>query len=537
MTTQQYDQVIYLVEITAAIDASGTTQVLRYATSPGYRTTASETPANTSYEPRVIVAGNFSRYLYQEGTGGGRSSVGYGEVELDNRDFELDPIHDYGFGRSIVIRRGTTSSAYPGDFETVLSGIVAEVRPEWSIMRVIINDRQGEVASLPYQTTKYLGNNTLPSGHEGVQDLQGKPKPRARGQFLNAPIPCVNTAILTYQISVEQIAQIDAVYDKRAVLTPGTSRASLAALEAASPGASTYDYYLGASGDGAFIKLGSSPVGQVTCDAREGTNAAARSTAQCMQRVITGPGGDGTGFTGASLTALDAKNASVIGHWTMSETTVGAVLDMMARSIGAWWSVTRSGSFVVGRFEAPSGASSFTIVEQTIIDRGQPIERIPIKEQARGNPVYRVILAYQKNYQVMDKNSLAGVALTDLAFVSEEWRTVTSEDASVLTQFPKAGQLGQKSTTPGLPDVGVETLLANKADAQAESDRLLALYKVLRQLFRVVAPTSEVVAYDLDAIGTLRMDRFDWGAGEDHRVVGMEEVYDGLGTMTLHMFA
>ena len=494
----------------------GGTTTLRYSTH-GFTTKPAETPANTHFEAVVSIPGNFERNMFRPGTTGGRSEVGYGALVLENRDGRLDPLLEYGFdGRQLLLRRGLDTAAYPAGFTTLLSGTLEQPEFSWGQVTFRIRDRLAEVADKPMQTVKYLGDNSLPAGVEGTTyDLIGKPKPWLFGVVSNISPPLVNTSQLIYQLSHRQIARVDYVKDRFMYLTAGTARASIAALEAGTPAAGTYDWYLGSASDGAYVKLGSVPSGSVTVDATQGAAAANRTVAQLVKKILTDLAGVAGGdIDTTSFDALDTANSAVVGVWVdVVETRVGDVLDELCQSVGGYWTVNSSGKFSAGRLEAPSGSPVETYEKYLVIEEGEAaVERLATNDPGRGLPVYRVNLGWGKNYTLMTDGELAGwITNGYIEVYKKEYRTNTATDAAVQVKHLLA------------PELTVNTLIVAEADAITEASRLLTLYKTRRDLLRVRLPADRVGALNLGDVVRLKLPRFGWAAGKDFRVLGMTD--------------
>lgn len=138
--------------------------------------------------------------------------------------------------------------------------------------------------AVPLQPTKFLGTNAAGQGVEGEADIKGQVKPILYGVVSNISPPRVNASQLIYQVA-DKSATILCVRDGGLGLSIGTIRGSLASLQANAPTPGTYDSYAGA--EGTFFKLGTTPVFSVTCDAREGTQGAAR-TNLCSRSAARG---------------------------------------------------------------------------------------------------------------------------------------------------------------------------------------------------------------------------------------------------------
>lgn len=140
------------------------------------------------------------------------------------------------------------------------------------------------------------------------------------------------------------------------------------------------------------------------------------------------------------------------------------------------------------------------------------IRFLPTQDPDKGVPTWQVQLGYNRNYTVQSGNGLAGVVAQDRRnFLSADLRQVSSSDASVKTPSPLA-VVKQ-----------ADTLLTVKADAQAESDRKLTLFKVRRDFVEVdTALTSQAVGLiDLGTVLRVVINRFGYDTGRQMVVTGM----------------
>lgn len=164
---------------------------------------------------------------------------------------------------------------------------------------------------------------------------------------------------------------------------------------------------------------------------------------------------------------------------------------------------------VVTQLSAPTGTAVLEIDSTNIIGEVRPQRAA---DDPRGIPVWRVNLNYAPNNTVMSATDLAGVALADRERWTKPYLTVTSEDSSVKTQWPRARELN------------VDTCLINQSDAQAEADRLLALFKVRRQILQITLPdmvVNAVSTLDLGVVVNVTYPRFGLDAGKKFRVLGI----------------
>lgn len=478
----------------------------------GYVTGPAETPPNLFYEPKIKQPAVLKRDMFSTGTTGGESSIGYGEMLLSNIDGGLDYLVDYGFdGRPITIRVGEDDAAYPGGFTTVFVGTMDQPALEFKQVSIRLRDRQAELSAKPLQPTKYAGNNSLPSGLEGMAtDLLGKPKPKLWGTVTNVPPSCVNTSRLIYQVNDGAISSISNVYDRGAALTKGADYTSQADMETTAPAASNFRVWPA----GGYFRLGSSPAGLITADVT-GDTAGNSTVAQIAKAIVVNQGGLGTAdYSSSDVTTLDTANSSVIGVYVDGETTINTVLDEVCNSVGAWWGFDALGVFRIKRLVAPTGSPVATFTDTEILD----IERISKSNTRAGGssstggvPNFKVNLSFAKNYSVQDTDLAGSVTDARRAVLKEEFATVNSTDTSVKTKHLLS------------PELNVSTLLTVAANAQTESDRLLAMFKVRRDFLslKVRVDTATISVLDIGEVVTVETARFGYSAGKLFRIIGI----------------
>ena len=497
---------IILVDINAHTGSAPVT--LRFATQ-GYVTGSGGSPAHTYYEGRVKQPGNTQRTIFDKGTTFGASRIAYGEVVLVNNDGALDYLLTYGFaGFSITITRGTIAPNQSTPiWSTVLVGTMDSADFSWSEISIKVRDRQQELAN-PIQALRYGGTNSLPNGLDGVAtDIRGNGRPVLFGRAFNFNPPQVNTTRLIYEISDALIQSIDAVYDRGTALTAGAAYSSQSDMETTAPSAGQYRAWLNAAGS--YIRLGSAPAGTITVDATQGAATANRTTAQLLRAALLEAGIVSGDITSADVTALDALAAYEVGFWVSDKgsPTGASVLDAIANSAGAWWGVDRLGKFRMGQIRNPIvGDSVGTLTGVDIIK----IDRTRSGDQGGGVPAWQVKLNYGRMFTVQT-DLAASVPAVYKSDRSEEWRTVTANDAAVKTQWPKA------------VEIEFHTHLTTAADASAEATRRWNIYKVRRDTLtaRVKLPDALAAVIDLGKTVVVQVPRFGMTAGKPYIVTGI----------------
>lgn len=529
-------ETIYLIEAT---DSTGT--VHRFCTGRGYTSLPSDTPANAHYSPRVEQPGLFRQNMFDTGTTSGSSSGGYGEITLLNTDGGLDSFIDLGFdGQALVAKEGLQGAAL-SQFATVITGTVEQLEVSWNRVTFRLKDKTA-LLNVPAQTVLYLGNNVLPAGREGGEELQDKPKPRLFGVCNNVTPICVNTSKLIYQVNSGAVYDIPAVHDGGNVgqITKGADYATGALLEAATVPAVTNPatppaQYMTCLAEGLF-RLDAAPFMQLTCDVIQGATAADRTAGQIIKTLATEK--LGAAFVAAQpIIDLDKAAPYTVGIYTGdADITTAELLDQLCASVGAWWGFDNLGIFWAKQLTAPvSSQAVMTLTQAEILS----IDRQATADGDKGVPVWRVNVDYAKNWTVQTSGLAGSVAGNQLVFapdavtpmtadrmnlLSMEYRRVKAEDAAVKTTHLLAAEITRK------------TLLSSATDAGTEAARELTLRKVRRDRLRVRIP-QQIVQYpaggywDDEAISEMSIARSGHGCA-----VGQNYVYVAGGSIAAPTF-
>ncbi len=508
--------IIYLVEFSASTCASPL-QDFGFSSGNGYVPPPVGILTVSWYEPRVLNPGTFERHLWQpERISGGGGTVG--TIELANADGALDALFDLQCdGQVVTVSRGDDAAARPS-FQTVFTGTIKAFSWTSTTLRIGLHDRAADFAELPMVVPRYGGTNALPAGVDGVEgDLKGRRRPLLLGRAENFAPPKVNTSKLVFELSYKPIAAVLAVWEGGVAITAGSDRSSLATLLSTAPAAATYDWYLGTAGtDGAYIRLGSSPGSNaITVHAQEGATAADRTVAQLLMR--------GLGLSG--LGGFDAVNAAESGYWCgTDDVTKGQVADALCIGVGASLTPDRSGVFVLQRLDDPAGATPVRAIGLTDV-LGESFD-LRTTADFGGQPPYQIELAYARNWTVQQASALQGSVSEDRkAWLALEYRKVTS------IRTAHGGSTA--------PPVALTTLLLDPAAAQAEADRVRALFNppAIRRRYYVQAPVSVATADGLDPgdVLLLTLPRFGFDTGRPMVLTGMLENH-AAGRVTLYLW-
>lgn len=497
---------IHLVELTG-YTAATTSTVYRYATA-GYTTTPGDSPANVHYEGRVLGIGSISRSMFAPGQSGvranPRSEVGVGVITLANVDGELDSLFDGSVSfreRKIEIYAVEDGAAY-ATATLVLRAVISQAALRADTVEISIKDRLYELSS-DHSTSTYGGANVLPDGVDGTAELAGKVKPLVYGKVFSVAPPCVNTSKLIYHLSDRALVSVDAVYDGGLEVTAGATYADQATMESTAPSAGQYRAWLA----GGMIRLGTSPVYQITADCT--ADSAGNSTAaQLLNTLARSRGIDDISAT--DVAAMDVLNSAVLGVLVDGGSTLDA-MDLVARSVGAYYGFDRRGVLRMRRYSMPDASGALPVVAMW---NTQALESVPNGEDV---PTQTVRIQYARYWQPIGAGEFAGAVTEDArADLSKEWRTAEYD-------MPPNPNPYQRPLVAER-----ETVLTTEADALAEAARLHGMTAGVRRTFMASGVSLDdplLTELDIDDSVELRWSRFGLGEliGTPMLVIQMDE--------------
>lgn len=492
---------LYLVELTAAVDAAGTEQVFRFANA-GFATEPSDTPASTIYLPRLKRSFTVLRQMFTGSRTAGQSRTGFGEIVISNQDGELDALVGYSFdNRTVTVRAGEVGDAFT-DLRVVFKGTARQVQFTASEIIVSLKDRLAELG-LPHLSSVYGGTNSLPSGVDGVAgDIKGRYLPRTYGKVYQVSPPCVNTSRLIYQVSDGAISTVDAVYVGGVALSKGSDYTSQSNMESSAPSSGQFRVWPA----GGMFRLGTAPAKQVTADVTQGATAADRTTAQVLKAMAQAAGI--TDISAADVTAMDTANSAVVGLYVDGSETTLQLMDQVAASAGAFFGFDAEGTLRMSVLTAPSGTAVATV-------RTWNTAALDRQITGDGLPTWRAKVRHSRYYTVQ-RSAVDSATDAQKSAIAQEYRSVVSEDATIKDQWLAAQTLER------------DTLLTADADASTEAARLLALYGVQHHVYLargVQLTATQMDALDLNAVVSVEWPRFELDAGVLMRVIGIQADY------------
>jgi hypothetical protein len=515
---------IYLVEHTGYNPVNGQEETCRWCTGRGYMD-----DSGNLYAPRVKQAGSLKWDMFQQGKTFGYSDMGFGEIVLINSDGDLDNLKNWGFdSRDVTVKIGEQTDSY-ASFETLYKATIQQAVCERDQVSLRIKSKSIKVTK-NIQPVKFLGNNSLPDGVEGVEDLKDRPKPLLLGKVFNATPICVNTSKLIYQLhygapgGVDSAADWDAitdfdaytgdtasiagitlvgVYDRGAELTrDGSDYSDITDLLSNAP---TNDYKVLV--DQGLIRLKNSPSGVITATGQN--NSLLDPTVGNVMRdiLIAQLKVFDSEIVQDDIDTLNTLNSDDAGIFITEEMSGKDALDKVAQSLSVWHGYDRLGYYRMFAAQLPSATAQATLTLEDLID----FQPLPDGDAENGVPLEQVFMHYKKNYTVIEDSSMAGVVSdADRAILTKEDQVVQAENPSILVQHPLA------------TNITIETAFFESPDV--ECARILSLYGSRRDRMSITVMLTKDNHGFLDLYSTviIQIPRFGFDFGKLFAIIGFD---------------
>lgn len=474
-----------------------------------YDSQAGDDPPSTPFPGRLMEVASLELRAFDGDRPGGASNEALGGLMIGNGDGRYDAAALLGWdGRLVEIWQGRVGMAFR-DFRLLLRGTAARVGFTEDSITIALRSR-GAVFDQAINGALFGGSGGL-DGHEGIAGLN---KPKALGRPGNVPLVNIDPVNLVFQAHDGRMEAFEAVRDKGALLTPTvdvpfavSAQNTYAALLAVAlePGEYATCLALG------LVRLGGSPVGQVTADIRGDASGSGyvETVADIARRVVTrmlvGRNLTESELDLAALAALNEAQPAPMGYWAgTAPVTAREVLDKMLGGIGGWHGFTRDGRFTVERLSL-DGTPGATIAPRNVADRA-PAEKVSVA------PIWQVLVGWGRVWAVQSADALAGdVSDEDRAFWSKEVRYAPAQNSSIRGRHRHA-----------LP-LRVEAYFAERSDAETEAARLLALYGPDREIWTVPLAGAWIGRHWPGDLVTFDLGRY--GQPKASAVIGLMEDY------------
>ncbi len=463
------------VLIEAAARVNGV-ETMIYMATRSFTTSPADSSANTQYLPIATVGTLFTERLSLEGDG----ALSTGDLEIDNTAGVRDAWAGAGY-----VWKNRTDRAFIGDirwprsdYRMIFDGVAADLAPR---------GRQGLSLKLRDKLQR-LNTPITEAKLGGDTEQRDTLLPTALGQQFNVTPLLVNGAILKYQVHAGPIDKIIEVRDNGA---PVAFTADLAT--------------------GTFV-LHDAPAGVVTASVRgDAAGGYVDTAAQVVKRLVTSYGKPSDRFTDedldlASFAAFDAAHPQPMGLYSTERLNVLVACQMILGSLGAQLVMSRLGKLRLVKLSLPGAGSPFVIRPEHMLEvQGAST----LQPTGRTDVVGAVKLGFAKNWTVQDAGTLANLPEVHKALFTEEWLTTTKTDASTLATY-------RLNAEP----VQIDTMLLTRADADAEAQRRLDLWKVPRTTYEFDG-VPELLQLELGQAVTVYSPRFSMAAGVSGIVISL----------------
>jgi len=458
-----------LVEVVARIAGVETTL---YLASGNYVTDAGDTPVSTAYQACIVGGVRFTEDLSLSG----QASIGWGDLELDNRDGSRDGWLDYVWtNRQIKIYMGDPRWDR-ADFRLIFDGVTGDIDTrEASRLNLSLLDKLQRLNVPLTETT--LGGST---------NNKDRLIPLAFGECFNVEPLLTNPATLEYQVHSGAIEDIVEVNSGGAV--------PVAITETIATGKFT---------------LSANPRNTAIRATIQGDKPAtfSRNIAVLVKRICKDFGPTATRLVDAdldltSLSAFEAAFTQAVGLYATERMNKLEACQQLAASVGAQVVMTTTGTLrLVQLTTSPAGTP------KAVSARDMVRHSLRVTERARVRATCK--LGFCRNWAPLEQCQ-DGVPPHSAVLYEQEWRTVTATDATTASVY-------KLDTEP----VMEESLLLVEAEATTEAQRRRDLWKTQRQVY-----TADYFAHllltELGDPVTITHARFGMGAGKTGQAVHIE---------------
>lgn len=383
------------------------------------------------YRPDLLIAPSYSQTLFDKGTTSGPTSVGEGNMTLDNTGGKFDSYRFFGFdGQVLEVWELDDENDSLRDDNLSFRGVVLYAEFGFSQVEFFLRSSLEEY-NVAMQSHMFAGTNNGNVGLEGLKsDIGGKVKPMLFGRCLNIPLYPLNSSLLIFGCNFDKegnrapVHSIWGVYDKAGELLFDGDVADSTALLAATVGKGKYKTCLSEG----MVRLGTIPRGKVTADVYE-SYAENSSAPRIVRRILESRGKvAGVDFDSSGLDALQDLNCCPVGIMVTGDETVLDCCTQALSSIGAWMTPDPLGRLFFGRIDLPDlivSPSVLTITDDMYTTGS--IRRQLTGDKGHGIPARQFELKHTKIWVVETGDDvLVSVPLERKNFLELEYRSAIS---------------------------------------------------------------------------------------------------------------
>ncbi len=183
-STLDPSRMVFVAEMTAAIDDAGTLATFYATDGIGWVTGASDTPSDTHVQPTLTNPGTYRRELFSGNRPYGAVRPSFGAATLTNLDGRYDDWKFHGFdGRRYTVYAGLEGAAFPSAWIVVFRATIQQCDVDFREVRLKLRDDLDLLdKSILIETFAGTG------GVEGNASMAGVPKVRTIGDPFWHPV-------------------------------------------------------------------------------------------------------------------------------------------------------------------------------------------------------------------------------------------------------------------------------------------------------------------------------------------------------------
>lgn len=486
---------IFVAEITAAIDSSGTIQTFYVTTGSGFVTKPTDTPANKSVYPRLIDPGTYKRELFSGSKVFGAVTPSYGSVTISNADGLFDSWKDYGFdGQSFVLRVGKEGGSYPSSFSVVFKCTMTSLKLTDKDITINLSDRLS-LLDKPILTTTLAGTG----GVEGSSDMAGQTIPRMFSDAGWVPLKAIDTSNLIYVIHKESagaLASSIKIYDGGVEIVRESDYSTISDITTTAPSSGKCKIYPNGP---VYVRLGTAPTYELRAYSFGYKASGASHTYADMA------------YEAGVTDALSANAPTTIYGIYIDDNSVSYLdtLNETCKSSLSYFGFDKNDVFKSGTIQAPAGTAIYSF------NRNNSINITRSSPDFQEVPTYKLTIS---SGQVWPCQVASGATSQMKDYLTRQswFSTQSAQDLTILNKHKLA--LSEK--------IEMKYRIANATDFNNFKTAYLSLFGVERdQVFVECLLTednlSSLMAIDLMSTVEVKIPRFGFNSGKKFRVINL----------------
>jgi len=428
-----------IVEAVANIEGVETTI---YLSNKGYVTSPVDTPANQYYQPSLAKAITFKEDISLDN----RPNISFGDLYIDNTDGSKDDFIDYIWnGRDISIYYGDLSWSR-ADFFSIFTGKIEDV--DSSNNNSFVLKIADKLQQLNYPISADILGGVTPNSEELV--------PLSFGEVCNVTPLLQSEALHQYKVHLHSIERIIEVRDF------GYPLVEEATCDVEDAGY-TVDLATG------VFTLCNSPAGTITASVQGDKNPTYNVTiGDIIQHIVKNYGP--TPYTDDDIDLPNFLNYTIdnpeqVSYYADSKENILTIITKLANSLGSQLICDRSGKLQIFQVDLPPVGTPYEVNENDIVQNSLVLATKPELKAA-------IEIGYCKNHTIQ-KNLQTGINEEHKNLFAKEYVTAKSSDQVIADLNNLDTEVDQ-----------IKTALIIESEANAEADRLLALFSTQRKIYK-----------------------------------------------------